>query len=81
MQAIVSATYNSGLGYLWVGVTYVYESGKQRYLSSEGNLNSTGATLDGLKDDEDCAVIANDRFSDESCNRSYYAVCELESQI
>ena len=85
---IASTAWDSGLGYLWVGLTDIYEDEKIRYWSSGEEFDPTGAAwpvgdLDGIVIGDECAIVygSDGRLDDTPCDGSYYAMCVISTSV
>ena len=89
MQAITHAASSSGLGHIWIGVTDVYEETKWRFWSSgkdfDVSTSAFGSWLGSEGTDVDtssnCAVVHDYHLHSSNCDSSFYALCEIESNL
>merc|ERR1712168_235630 len=87
IRAITQAAANSGLGDIWVGLTDTYEEGKWRFWASGDDFNDSAAAYTWQDKTSgtsfNCAIVnsSNQYLYDQSCTDSYYALCEIESNL
>ena len=83
MQTILKTAYDSGLGYIWLGVSDVYDEVRWRYWSSGKDYDElTGAfRWDGGQPNGGQNYGCTNGEYLHDCDSNLYALCEISSDI